>query len=202
MQCWEDRAQVAPLAKVQPCTTPARGGRAVLSVVLLSPPLPQLCARRREARELPDGGAGAAQREEAVAGGPGAGHAVEGAARGGSSSSNSSSALRAGDWLRSAVGGPTCCRPCGVSWKPCSCLTCFAARTPAGLLQDAVCGTHVEYDQRPDVFRGTVRYASVHAHLVSGWKNEVITQRKASCSTREQWSGTSIATPQAVGSRK
>lgn len=26
------------------------------------------------------------------------------------------------------------------------------------------CG-HVDYDQRPDVFRGTVRYASVHAHL-------------------------------------
>uniref|UniRef100_A0A1D1YCX1 non-specific serine/threonine protein kinase n=1 Tax=Anthurium amnicola TaxID=1678845 RepID=A0A1D1YCX1_9ARAE len=26
-------------------------------------------------------------------------------------------------------------------------------------------GLHVEYDQRPDVFRGTVRYASVHAHL-------------------------------------
>ncbi|KAK6914830.1 Protein kinase domain [Dillenia turbinata] len=26
-------------------------------------------------------------------------------------------------------------------------------------------GMHVEYDQRPDVFRGTVRYASVHAHL-------------------------------------
>ncbi|XP_016902839.1 casein kinase 1-like protein HD16 isoform X2 [Cucumis melo] len=26
-------------------------------------------------------------------------------------------------------------------------------------------GQHVEYDQRPDVFRGTVRYASVHAHL-------------------------------------
>ncbi|GMH42236.1 hypothetical protein BSKO_10155 [Bryopsis sp. KO-2023] len=25
--------------------------------------------------------------------------------------------------------------------------------------------SHVEYDQRPDVFRGTVRYASVHAHL-------------------------------------
>ncbi|KAF7035731.1 hypothetical protein CFC21_046547 [Triticum aestivum] len=24
---------------------------------------------------------------------------------------------------------------------------------------------HIEYDQRPDVFRGTVRYASVHAHL-------------------------------------
>ncbi|GAA0150619.1 non-receptor serine/threonine protein kinase [Lithospermum erythrorhizon] len=24
---------------------------------------------------------------------------------------------------------------------------------------------HVEYDQRPDIFRGTVRYASVHAHL-------------------------------------
>jgi serine/threonine protein kinase len=31
--------------------------------------------------------------------------------------------------------------------------------------KDAVCGMHVEYDQRPDVFRGTVRYASVHAHL-------------------------------------
>eukprot|EP00891_Asterochloris_glomerata_P000435 jgi/Astpho2/435/fgenesh1_pm.00011_%23_15_t len=31
--------------------------------------------------------------------------------------------------------------------------------------KDAVCSTHVEYDQRPDVFRGTVRYASVHAHL-------------------------------------
>eukprot|EP00958_Prasinococcus_capsulatus_P015012 scaffold1590_cov417-Prasinococcus_capsulatus_cf.AAC.17 len=31
--------------------------------------------------------------------------------------------------------------------------------------RDPVCGTHVEYDQRPDVFRGTVRYASVHAHL-------------------------------------
>ncbi|XP_039058388.1 casein kinase 1-like protein HD16 [Hibiscus syriacus] len=26
-------------------------------------------------------------------------------------------------------------------------------------------GRHVDYDQRPDVFRGTVRYASVHAHL-------------------------------------
>ena len=31
--------------------------------------------------------------------------------------------------------------------------------------RDAVCNTHVDYDQRPDVFRGTVRYASVHAHL-------------------------------------
>lgn len=31
--------------------------------------------------------------------------------------------------------------------------------------KDSVCATHVEYDQRPDVFRGTVRYASVHAHL-------------------------------------
>ncbi|XP_042442492.1 casein kinase 1-like protein HD16 [Zingiber officinale] len=26
-------------------------------------------------------------------------------------------------------------------------------------------GQHVEYDQRPDIFRGTIRYASVHAHL-------------------------------------
>ncbi|KAF8393432.1 hypothetical protein HHK36_021676 [Tetracentron sinense] len=31
--------------------------------------------------------------------------------------------------------------------------------------QDSSTGRHVEYDQRPDVFRGTVRYASVHAHL-------------------------------------
>eukprot|EP00898_Chlorokybus_atmophyticus_P005694 jgi/Chlat1/6125/Chrsp409S09028 len=30
---------------------------------------------------------------------------------------------------------------------------------------DATTGQHVEYDQRPDMFRGTVRYASVHAHL-------------------------------------
>lgn len=31
--------------------------------------------------------------------------------------------------------------------------------------RDTSTGKHVEYDQRPDVFRGTVRYASVHAHL-------------------------------------
>jgi serine/threonine protein kinase len=31
--------------------------------------------------------------------------------------------------------------------------------------KDASTGRHVDYDQRPDVFRGTVRYASVHAHL-------------------------------------
>ncbi|XP_061367501.1 casein kinase 1-like protein HD16 isoform X1 [Gastrolobium bilobum] len=31
--------------------------------------------------------------------------------------------------------------------------------------RDGATGLHVEYDQRPDVFRGTVRYASVHAHL-------------------------------------
>ncbi|KAJ4846400.1 Casein kinase 1-like protein hd16 [Turnera subulata] len=31
--------------------------------------------------------------------------------------------------------------------------------------RDATSGRHVEYDQKPDVFRGTVRYASVHAHL-------------------------------------
>ena len=31
--------------------------------------------------------------------------------------------------------------------------------------RDSVCNTHNEYEQRPDVFRGTVRYASVHAHL-------------------------------------
>ncbi|CAN1331188.1 Casein kinase 1-like protein HD16 [Linum perenne] len=30
---------------------------------------------------------------------------------------------------------------------------------------DSTSGRHVEYDQKPDVFRGTVRYASVHAHL-------------------------------------
>jgi serine/threonine protein kinase len=31
--------------------------------------------------------------------------------------------------------------------------------------QDAIKDTHVKYDQRPDDFRGTIRYASVHAHL-------------------------------------
>ncbi|KAK1289407.1 Casein kinase I isoform delta-like [Acorus calamus] len=31
--------------------------------------------------------------------------------------------------------------------------------------KDSSTGEHVAYDQRPDVFRGTVRYASVHAHL-------------------------------------
>ncbi|XP_062212652.1 casein kinase 1-like protein HD16 isoform X1 [Phragmites australis] len=31
--------------------------------------------------------------------------------------------------------------------------------------KEANSGQHVEYDQRPDTFRGTVRYASVHAHL-------------------------------------
>nr|XP_004309533.2 PREDICTED: casein kinase I isoform delta-A-like [Fragaria vesca subsp. vesca] len=31
--------------------------------------------------------------------------------------------------------------------------------------RDSSTGEHVEYDQRPDVFRGTMRYASVHAHL-------------------------------------
>ncbi|CAK8560245.1 unnamed protein product [Lathyrus sativus] len=31
--------------------------------------------------------------------------------------------------------------------------------------RDSTSGLHVNYDQRPDVFRGTVRYASVHAHL-------------------------------------
>ncbi|GLU19508.1 hypothetical protein SLE2022_357560 [Rubroshorea leprosula] len=31
--------------------------------------------------------------------------------------------------------------------------------------KDTGSGQHVEYDQRPDMFRGTVRYASVHAHL-------------------------------------
>ncbi|XP_078431282.1 casein kinase 1-like protein HD16 [Wolffia australiana] len=31
--------------------------------------------------------------------------------------------------------------------------------------RDSSSGQHVEYDQRPDFFRGTSRYASVHAHL-------------------------------------
>ncbi|KAK9100894.1 hypothetical protein Scep_024324 [Stephania cephalantha] len=31
--------------------------------------------------------------------------------------------------------------------------------------KEVASGRHVDYDQRPDVFRGTVRYASVHAHL-------------------------------------
>uniref|UniRef100_A0A7I4ABL0 Uncharacterized protein n=1 Tax=Physcomitrium patens TaxID=3218 RepID=A0A7I4ABL0_PHYPA len=30
---------------------------------------------------------------------------------------------------------------------------------------DGTTGQHVEYDQRPDVFRGTVCYASVHTHM-------------------------------------
>jgi hypothetical protein len=41
----------------------------------------------------------------------------------------------------------------------------FVVLLAATRWKDTVCGTHVEYDQRPDVFRGTVRYASVHAHL-------------------------------------
>ncbi|XP_004245392.1 casein kinase 1-like protein HD16 [Solanum lycopersicum] len=31
--------------------------------------------------------------------------------------------------------------------------------------RDTFSGLHVKYDQRPDIFRGTLRYASVHAHL-------------------------------------
>ncbi|OQU90848.1 hypothetical protein SORBI_3001G060100 [Sorghum bicolor] len=31
--------------------------------------------------------------------------------------------------------------------------------------KEAISDKHVEYDQRPDIFRGTIRYASVHAHL-------------------------------------
>ncbi|PAN44587.1 hypothetical protein PAHAL_9G055900 [Panicum hallii] len=31
--------------------------------------------------------------------------------------------------------------------------------------KEAASGKHVQYDQRPDVFRGTTRYASAHAHL-------------------------------------
>ncbi|XP_052478020.1 casein kinase 1-like protein HD16 [Gossypium raimondii] len=31
--------------------------------------------------------------------------------------------------------------------------------------KDSSSGLHVDYDQRPDMFRGTVRYANVHAHL-------------------------------------
>ncbi|PWA60577.1 protein kinase family protein [Artemisia annua] len=31
--------------------------------------------------------------------------------------------------------------------------------------RESASGQHVDYDQRPDMFRGTVRYASVHAHL-------------------------------------
>ncbi|KAB1209221.1 Casein kinase I [Morella rubra] len=31
--------------------------------------------------------------------------------------------------------------------------------------KNASSGRHVDYDQKPDVFRGTTRYASVHAHL-------------------------------------
>ncbi|KAI7735410.1 hypothetical protein M8C21_033011, partial [Ambrosia artemisiifolia] len=31
--------------------------------------------------------------------------------------------------------------------------------------RESTSSQHVEYDQRPDIFRGTIRYASVHAHL-------------------------------------
>ncbi|KAL8206200.1 hypothetical protein R6Q57_009751 [Mikania cordata] len=31
--------------------------------------------------------------------------------------------------------------------------------------KDTSSGNHIQYDQKPDVFRGTARYASVHAHL-------------------------------------
>ncbi|MFS7915585.1 putative protein kinase CK1-CK1-Pl family [Helianthus anomalus] len=31
--------------------------------------------------------------------------------------------------------------------------------------KESTSSQHVEYDQRPDIFRGTIRYASVHAHL-------------------------------------
>ncbi|CAH1446708.1 unnamed protein product [Lactuca virosa] len=31
--------------------------------------------------------------------------------------------------------------------------------------RESINGQHVDYDQRPDMFRGTVRYASVHAYL-------------------------------------
>ncbi|KAG6739418.1 hypothetical protein POTOM_057014 [Populus tomentosa] len=41
-------------------------------------------------------------------------------------------------------------------------VACFLTATR---WRDSSTGLHVEYDQRPDVFRGTVRYASVHAHL-------------------------------------
>lgn len=35
----------------------------------------------------------------------------------------------------------------------------------ASNIREGLAQTHVEYDQKPDLFRGTVRYASVHAHL-------------------------------------
>ncbi|KAE8714151.1 arabinogalactan peptide 16-like [Hibiscus syriacus] len=35
----------------------------------------------------------------------------------------------------------------------------------ASTWKEAASGRHVDYDQKPDVFRGTVHYASVHAHL-------------------------------------
>ncbi|KAE8687909.1 Kinase family protein isoform 4 [Hibiscus syriacus] len=46
---------------------------------------------------------------------------------------------------------------------------CLASREPRmrKLLQEegGASACHVDYDQKPDVFRGTVQYASVHAHL-------------------------------------
>ena len=47
---------------------------------------------------------------------------------------------------------------------------------------------HVSYDQKPDDFRGTVRYASVHAHLVSSnHSHPICTRRLDGCQAWSLW---------------
>nr|PNR53285.1 hypothetical protein PHYPA_009661 [Physcomitrium patens] len=43
------------------------------------------------------------------------------------------------------------------------------------LLLDGTTGLHVEYDRRPDVFRGTICYANVHVHMrrTRSWKDDL-----------------------------
>ncbi|RZC83468.1 hypothetical protein C5167_046250 [Papaver somniferum] len=41
----------------------------------------------------------------------------------------------------------------------------MGAKTPTSRWKGTLSNQHVDYDQKPDIFRGAVRYASVHAHL-------------------------------------
>lgn len=53
----------------------------------------------------------------------------------------------------------------GLSPSPSSLLHPTVLLCTAAIKYKECNGNHVKYDQRPDDFRGTVRYASVHAHL-------------------------------------
>ena len=56
--------------------------------------------------------------------------------------------------------------------EDCFASSLVASRRAATRWQDTINLDHVPYDQKPDDFRGTVRYASVHAHLVSGYAQQ------------------------------